>query len=238
MYLLTKLYPIVEYALLLVPAEIPWRPWTVVTYMFLHANLWHIGFNMLALYFFGPRLEMRLGGRHFLTLYFVSGIAAAIVSVPFTPHVPIVGASGAIFGVLVGFARFWPREPIYIWGILPIEARWLVALTIALSLYFGVSGSVGGIAHFAHLGGIAGGFGYLKWIDWRSPARMFKKRAAPPPAATFGASDIERWRRIRRDEIHPLNREELDRILDKIGAEGIASLTPDERAFLERFSAR
>ena len=206
--------------------------------MFLHAGFMHILFNMLVLFFFGPRLEARLGGRQFLTLYFVSGIAAALVSVPFTPHVPIVGASGAIFGVLVGFARFWPREHVYIWGILPIESRWLVALAVAVSLYLGVTGSASGIAHFAHLGGIAGGFLYLKWMDWRSPARKFKKKAAPPPAAAFGTADLDRWRRIRREDIHPLNREELDRILDKIGTEGIGSLTADERSFLERFSAR
>jgi membrane associated rhomboid family serine protease len=203
--------------------------------MFLHAGPLHLFFNMLALYFFGPRLEARLGSRQFLTLYFVSGIVAALVSLIFTPYARIVGASGAVFGVLLGFARVWPRSLIYIWGVLPIEARWLVLLLTALSLWGGWGGS-SGVAHFAHLGGFLGGYLYLKWLDLRSPARRFKKMAAPPSPKTAGSTDLQRWKRIRRDDLHQVNRDELDRILDKISAKGLDSLTPEERAFLERFS--
>jgi membrane associated rhomboid family serine protease len=222
--------------LVLVPALIPYRPWTLITYMFLHAGLWHILFNMLALFFFGPRLEARLGGRHFLGLYLVSGLTGALLSVPFSPFAQIVGASGAVFGVLLGFARYYPRERIYIWGILPIEARALVIIMTVLSLWGGFAGRGSGVAHFAHLGGFLGGFLYLKWRERRSPAALFKAKASPlanrkPPAP----ADVEKWRRIRREDLHPVNRDELDRILDKISAAGIASLTPDERAFLERF---
>ncbi len=136
MFLLSMIFPLVPRLLLLVPAYIPYRPWSVVTYMFLHAGLWHLFFNMLALYFFGPRLEARLGSRQFISLYFASGIVAALASL-MTPHAAIVGASGAVFGVLLGFARFWPRAQIYIWGVLPIEARWLVVIMTGLSLYGG-----------------------------------------------------------------------------------------------------
>ncbi|MBP1679011.1 MAG: Peptidase rhomboid domain protein, partial [Bacteroidetes bacterium] len=127
MYFLTSASPGLLNLLMLVPAFAPSAPWTVVTYMFLHANLWHLLFNMLSLFFFGPRLELELGGRDFLLLYFISGIAGALLSF-LTPYVAIVGASGAVFGVLLGFARYWPREQIMIWGIIPVEARWLVII--------------------------------------------------------------------------------------------------------------
>jgi hypothetical protein len=135
---------------------------------------------------------------------------------------------------------FWPRDKIYIWGVLPVEVRWLVVFLTGMSLFAGFSGSRDGVAHFAHLGGFAGAFLYLKWLDYRSPTRRFKRKAAAVQAKpkSSGVSDLERWRGIRRDDMHSVNRDELDRILDKISAEGMNSLTPDERAFLERFASR
>jgi membrane associated rhomboid family serine protease len=236
-FFLTVAVPILPVRpLVLVPAYILFRPWTLVTYMFLHAGLWHIVFNMIALFFFGPRLEGRLGSRHFLALYFVSGLTGALLSIPFSPFAQIVGASGAVYGVLLGFARYWPRERIYIWGVLPIEARVLVIIMTVLSLWGGLGGRGAGVAHFAHLGGFLGGFVYLKWREMRSPAARFKAKATPfakrkPPAQ----SEVAGWKQIRRDGLHPINRAELDRILDKISATGVSSLTADERAFLERF---
>jgi membrane associated rhomboid family serine protease len=240
MFFVTEFVPEVTRQLMLVPILIVFRPWTIVTYMFLHAGVMHLIFNMIGLYFFGPRLEQRLGGRQFLMLYFLSGIAGAILSFPTTPRVAIVGASGAVFGILMGFAMYWPRERIYIWGVLPIEARVLVIILTILTLYGGFGGSGGNVAHFAHLGGFLGGFLYLKWWERRSPAAQFraKANAKPKKKPMTGAADVAKWQRIRRDDLHPVNREELDRILDKIGAGGITSLTPDEREFLERFSAR
>jgi len=239
MYLLVLARPAVGTVLMFVPALLPHRPWTVVTYMFLHAGLWHIGFNMLALYFFGPAVETRLGGRHFAGLYLSSGVMGAVLSIPFTPHAAIVGASGAVFGVMLAFARYWPRQRIYIWGVLPIEARWMVVLMTGFSLWAGFGGTRDGVAHFAHLGGFLGGFLYLKWMDWRSPARRFKQKAqAVPPPPRDPDQALERWKRIRREDIHPVNRDEVDRLLDKISREGVKSLTPDERALLERFAGR
>jgi membrane associated rhomboid family serine protease len=239
MYFITQLVPELTTQLMLVPILIAFRPWTIITYMFLHAGLMHLIFNMIGLYFFGPRLEGRLGGRQFLWLYLLSGITGAILSFPFTPRVAIVGASGAVFGVLMGFALYWPRERIYIWGVLPVEARVLVAVLTVVSLYLGWQGG-GNVAHFAHLGGFLGGFLYLKFWERRSPAAQFRAKAQPKVKKNVpnSAADIARWQRIRRDDMHPVNSEELDRILDKIGAGGVSSLTPDEREFLERFSAR
>lgn len=219
--------------LVLVPVRIPQRPWSIVTYAFLHADFFHLLFNMIGLFFFGPRLESVLGSRHFLGLYFTSAVAAAIASL-LTPFAAIVGASGAVFGILFGFAKFWPRDRIYFWGVIPIEARWFIVLLAIYSIVGGFT-SGGGVAHFAHLGGLVGGWLFLKVIEIRSPARRFRKKATPH----FGratASDIERWRRIPRESLHPVNREELDRIMRKVDEHGPQSLEPREREYLERLS--
>lgn len=238
MYLVTMTMPDVLSALVLVPGYLLSRPWTAVTYMFLHGGLGHLFFNMLSLFFFGPRLELRLGGRRFLILYFLSGAAGALLSLVFSPWTAIIGASGAVFGVMLGFAWFWPRDQILIWGILPVEARWMVAGMTALALFGGFTGAQGGIAHFAHLGGFLGGWLCLRVFEARSPARSFQARMAPAAPRESTESAVARWKRIRRESLHEVNQAELDRVLDKITASGVASLTPPERDFLERFAAR
>jgi len=221
------------------PISLVFRPWTLVTYQFLHGGLGHLFFNMLSLFFFGPRLEAKLGSRKFITLYLLSGITGALISIPFSPGIFIIGASGAVFGVLLGFARYWPRDQILIWGVLPVEARWMVVGMTALSLWSGFGGSGGGIAHFAHLGGFLGGFLYLRWIETHTPQMEWQKKLKPKtsPLETATAA-LARWSRIRRDELHEVNRAELDRILDKISRSGMSSLTPADREFLDRFSAQ
>ena len=235
-FLLTAFAPAIVLPMALVPAFIPYRPWTLLTYMFLHAGFGHLLFNMLGLYFFGPRVESRLGGRRFLGLYLTSGLVGALLSLA-TPYARIVGASGAVFGVMLGFARYWPREPIYLWGVFPVEARVLVVVTTVLALWGAFSRATGGIAHFAHLGGYVGGYVYLRWMEARSPAARFRAQLAPKPKRTSDAG-MERWRRIDASALHPVNREELERVLAKVNAEGIPGLNPGEREFLERFSAR
>jgi len=230
-YLLTSLRPAMTSGLMFVPALVSVRPWTPLTYMFVHGSLWHLLFNMLGLFFFGPRLELELGGRRFLWLYFVSGIMGAVLSF-LTPFTAIVGASGAVFGVFLGFAYFWPREQIYVWGIFPVEARLLVVIMTVLSLFGAFSGG-GGIAHFAHLGGFVGGFVCLKWFERTSRAAKFRAKLEVP---TPRARDVERWAKIQREKLHEVNREELDRILEKIKAAGVENLTDQEIEFLDRFS--
>jgi membrane associated rhomboid family serine protease len=231
-YLISMIAPGVVNAFMLVPAYVLVRPWTLVTYMFLHGGMWHIFFNMLGLFFFGPRLEVELGGRDFLLLYLISGLTGAILSF-LTPFAMIVGASGAVYGVLLGFARYWPREKLYIWGILPIEARWLVVIMTALSLFGGFGGTGDNIAHFAHLGGFAGGYLFLRWRD-RHTKGASQVTLVPPAPRT---SDLARWSRIKKDGMHEVNRAELERIETKIRTSGVASLTVTERGFLDRFSS-
>jgi hypothetical protein len=130
-FFLTAALPRVGSLLALWPSLILYRPWGIVTYMFVHAGFWHLFFNMLGIFFFGPRLELQLGGRSFMTLYLLSGLGGAAFSFLFAPHAAVVGASGAVFGILLGFAYFWPKAPIYIWGVLPVQARWLVIVLAA-----------------------------------------------------------------------------------------------------------
>jgi len=234
--LLAKVFPALPIALAYVPSLALTRPWTVVTYMFVHAGFGHLFFNMLALYFFGPQLEARIGSRQFIGLYLTSGLAGALFSL-LTPLALIVGASGAVYGVMLGFARYWPRSRLLIWGIVPVEAWLLVVIMTLLALFGGAGFGQPGVAHFAHLGGFVGGFLYLKVMESRSPAARFRAQARPAVRGGGAAQDdIERWRRIPRDGLHPVNREELDRVLAKLAASGVDALTPDERLFLDRFS--
>jgi membrane associated rhomboid family serine protease len=213
------------------------RPWTIITYMFLHGGIGHIFFNMLSLFFFGPRLESRLGGRQFLILYFVSGIVGALLSFLLSPASGVIGASGAVFGVMLAYASFWPRDQILIWGILPVEARVMVIAMTVLALFGGFTGG-GGIAHFAHLGGFLGGWLSLRWFARRTDSRKWQSKVTPQRPRESSESSLARWRNIQRDSLHEVNRAELDRILDKISSQGIHSLSQSDREFLERFSSR
>ena len=236
----------------LAPAELLQRPWTIVTYMFLHGGFMHLASNMISLFFFGPRLEERLGSRRFLVLYFLCGICGALLSLVLfavAPFESMVGASGAVFGVLVGFARYWPDDAIYIMGVLPVRARTLAIVLIAASLFAGATGVGGNIAHFAHLGGGLAGWAYL--VAWeRQRIALIKEIAGAPrksserrapqarrkPQAAREADSLERWKAIPRDRLHELNREELETLLRKAEEGGVKALTAAERAFLDRIA--
>lgn len=246
MFIVTMAVPPLYMGLALYPFAILAQPWGVFTYMFLHAGLTHLFFNMIGLFFFGPRLEERLGGKDFLWLYFLSGLGGAAFSFLFARNNPVVGASGAVYGILLGFALFWPRERIYIWGILPVEAWLLAALLVGGSLWAGITGSRSGTAHFAHLGGLAFGFAWLKWRDWhRGAARrdFQRKMNAPlhPDSAGIIAGDkasLKRWETIDLSTLHELNREEVQVLLQKVNVLGVKALSPSERQFLDRMAAR
>lgn len=242
-FLLSMNVPILFNLGALVPRLILSRPWMPVTYMFLHAGLGHIFFNMIALFFFGPRVEGRLGGSDFLKLYFLSGLGGAAGSFLFAFNAPVVGASGAIFGVLLAFAWFWPREKIYIWGVLPIESRWLVGFMTVVSLWSGISGAQSGVAHFAHLGGFAAGALYLWWHEHRAQRRRRAWQKKVQPQIRKGVpgvgekATIQRWRStIPLESLHELNREEVRTLLERAEEDGVGSLKPDERAFLDRMA--
>jgi len=226
------------------PGEILTRPWGVITYMFLHGDLMHLFVNMLVLFFFGPPLEARWGPKEFLKFYVICGLGGVALSFVFA-SAWIVGASAAIYGLMLAFAMNWPEAPIYIWGIFPVKAKWLVAVLFMVSLMSAFGGDGGNIAHFAHLGGIITGFLYLK-SDWRPRDVKRRKRGGirvrrmaivPQKESTQEASGVEE------PTPEPTAREEsmldeVDRILDKISAEGITSLTNEEKRTLDQVSRR
>ena len=219
-------------ALIFVPRAIVFRPWTIITYMFLHAGMMHLVFNMLGLFFFGPRVEERLGSRSFLNLYLISGVTGALLSLITAPGAAVLGASGAVFGVMLAFAYFWPDMPIHIWGIIPIPARMLVIITTVLSLWSGLGGVRSNVAHFAHLGGYLGAWLYLKWLD-RKRLDFRKKATSAPPVREL---TFTKRPEVDLKNVHEVNRAEVNRILDKISAHGMSALTSQERLFLSNFA--
>lgn len=136
--------------------------WQLVTYIFLHGGFFHILFNMFGLYMFGSELEATWGTREFAKFFFICGIGAGILTVIASPYSPvaIIGASGAILGLLVAYGVLFPNRQIYIYGIVPIAAKWLVVIFAAINLLS--IGSNSGVAYVTHVGGMLVGFIYLK----------------------------------------------------------------------------
>ncbi len=146
------------------PTMLPtFEPWQLVTYSFLHGGFAHIFFNMLALYMFGSDVERLFGSRFYALYYFASVVAAGICHLVVTSWMgatahPTVGASGGIYGLLLAFAVYFPhRRVMLIFPPIPMPARVFVAVFALIELFFGVTGTQSGVAHFAHLGGMAGG---------------------------------------------------------------------------------
>ncbi len=148
-----------------------WRVWQLVSYMFLHGGPWHLLFNMLALWMFGTELERIWGARYFLRYYMACGIGAAIITVLFSylpfeaarglRGAPIVGASGAIYGLLLAYGLYFPDRPIYMYLVFPIPAKYFVMIMGALAFYSSLA-SNSGVANMTHLGGIIVGYLMLK----------------------------------------------------------------------------
>jgi membrane associated rhomboid family serine protease len=240
-FVLTKFAPTLVLPLAFTPTAVLKQPWTLLTYMFVHGGFWHLLFNMIALFFFGPPLEARWGSREFLKYYLICGLGGAAFSFLFAGYGAVVGASAAIFGIMLAFALTWPDAPIYFWGIFPIKAKWLVLILTAFNLYSAVAGAQDGTAYFAHLGGFAAGFLYLKLGDAVAMRIKRLRKSVRPSGLTVvpGAgkgSPAKPPRRQRRDEEQMLD--EVDRVLDKISASGLSSLSAEERRLLDEVSRR
>ncbi|MBR1517317.1 MAG: rhomboid family intramembrane serine protease [Bacteroidales bacterium] len=152
------------------PAGTPmFRIWQPITYMFMHAGIDHIFFNMFALWMFGYILENYWGSKRFLVYYFACGIGAALANmlVMYLTHSihPTVGASGAVYGILLAFGMMFPEERIYLYFLVPIKAKWFVIGYAVVELFEGIMMSHDGVAHFAHLGGMI--FGFLLIRYWQ-----------------------------------------------------------------------
>ena len=171
-FLLPLLGGSVEALFALWPLGTHFLPWQVVTYSFLHGNFEHLFFNMLGLWMFGSELERIWGEKRFLQFYAASVLAAALAQLVVTAVMgsvyPTVGASGGLFGLLFAFAVMFPNRVILLFFVIPMKARYLVALYGLLELYQGVYVMNSGVAHFAHLGGMVGGFLMIRY--WRGQA--------------------------------------------------------------------
>jgi membrane associated rhomboid family serine protease len=153
----------------------PFQPWQVVSYGFLHGSLTHIAFNMLALYMFGSDVERLFGARFYLQYYFACVVAAALSHLLVGawiggPPAPMVGASGGIFGLLLAYGLYFPeRRVMLLIPPIPMRARTFVIVFAVAELVFGVTQTAAGVAHFAHLGGMLGGWLVLKSRSWKRP---------------------------------------------------------------------
>jgi rhomboid family protein len=228
------------------PRAIFLKPWGVFTYMFVHAGVWHLAMNMLALFFFGPPVEERWGSREFFKYYVICGLGGVGLSYLFMPNW-VIGASAAIFGVMLAFAMIWPDAPVYVFGIFPVKAKWLVGAFLVMTLLPLVdpSAGAGGIAYLAHLGGLITGFIYLK-SDWRlgRPVQRLRGVVRAHRMAIVPRDEHEQESGARPAPQAAPRREDrslydaVDAVLDKISAEGMGSLTPDELKLLDEVSRR
>ncbi|MBI4830393.1 MAG: rhomboid family intramembrane serine protease [Candidatus Lindowbacteria bacterium] len=204
--------------------------WQPITYMFLHYDLFHLLFNMLVLWMFGCAVEGALGIREFLYFYFFTGIGAGLLSflTGIGDGAITIGASGAIFGILVAYGMLFPESIILVFFLFPMRARNAVILFAAIELWMTLTSGprAGGVARFAHLGGMLFGYLYLKYED-----RV--RRAVPRMRFSLRSAKRETemdWMRFMREEVDP--------ILDKIGREGIHSLSRKERRILKKARGR
>lgn len=218
--------------------------WRFVTYAFLHSRggnfPTHLVFNMLALFFFGPAIEMLVGKREFIVFYLLAAVAAGAAFIgygyAFNPYASVIGASGSVMAVLMVYAWHYPRNQVYIWGVLPVQVRWLVVAYVVYDMWPVVKVIMGGadnsgVAHVAHLAGLLFGYQYAKehWrvSDWLAGLRR----------PQFGRKSRGTANENLRVYEPPENlREQVDAILEKISRQGEASLTDAERDTLKRAS--
>lgn len=217
----------------LVPAYVfgKFYVWQLFTYLFLHATTWHLLMNMFILWMFGSELERTWGSREFLKFYFVAGVGAGVFNFffavfnPATNFMPIIGASGAIYGILVAYAILFPERYVYVYFLIPVKVKYLVIFLVVIE--FLSTYRADRIAHFAHLGGALVGFLYLKF-DWRWKLRKWS------PGEIVRRVKIAQSTRKVQEETRMM--EEVDSILDKINRVGYENLTRREKKILEKAS--
>jgi membrane associated rhomboid family serine protease len=226
--------------------------WQLLSYQFMHANVLHLLFNCWAIYVFGQSVEAALGRKSFLTLYFCSGIIGGLFQVLAGVLLgsffaaSVVGASAAAFGVVAAFAMLFPDQFIYLFFVIPIRARWLLALSALLAV-LGILTSAKappGVVHLAdaaHLGGMLTGMFFVRYAlqwDWHWPRLGDAAGKSPRRLVKVNSGRSGLWGRSKGGQDEDLRPEEflskeVDPILDKISAHGIQSLTERERRILE-----
>jgi len=209
--------------------------WQPVTYMFLHGSLFHILFNMFALWMFGCEIERTWGTKEFVKYYFLTGIGAGLITfvLSFNSHVPTIGASGAIFGILVAFAVMFPDRVIYLYFLFPIKAKYLVIFFAVIEFLASFRHTSDGIGHFAHLGGMVIGYLYIK-ADLRIPVSLRMSRYVSQFRNLRHARRMKAFNKKMEEKQRLMER--VDQILDKINQVGYDNLTKEEKKILEQAS--
>jgi membrane associated rhomboid family serine protease len=202
--------------------------WQPFTYLFFHGGIWHVLINMFVLWMFGSELERLWGKSHFLKFYFVTGIGAGLITMLFglNSMTPIVGASGAVYGVLLAYGFTYPNRTIYLYGIIPIKSLWFV-IGIGIIAFMSSFDDISQISHLTHLAGMFIGYLMLKrpirlnslWFSIRKKTMEYKIQQEE--------KKISQQQEIERN---------IDRILDKINREGFESLTDEEHTRLYKGS--
>lgn len=203
--------------------------WQLFTYMFFHGGLWHLVINMLMLLFFGCDIERSWGRKQFLFYYFFTGIGAGLCSylTSFRSPIPVVGASGAIFGLLVAYAMMFPDTVVFLFLFFPMRIRHVVFVLGGINLLGALTNPDAGIAYFAHIGGGLFGYLYLKneWIRYKFSSYF----------SLFNFKQRSRQRKIETKQLEDLELEkEIDHILEKISKYGMRRLSRKERKILEK----
>lgn len=196
--------------------------WQPVTYMFLHGGFSHVFFNMFALWMFGTELENQWGTKFFLKYYFVTGIAAGILSALVQPNsqIPIIGASGAIYGLLLAFALMYPNRIVYFNFLIPIKVKYFVMIFAAIELFSSMGNGGDGVAHFTHLSGMIFGYLYLLWRDRK------KKKT---PSKRFKIVWNSKSKNPKKTHVFRNEKDELQSLLNRINKDGYASLSENEK---------
>lgn len=208
--------------------------WQPVTYMFMHGGFGHIFFNMFALWMFGRTLEEIWGSKKFLIYYMICGVGAGLLSAAISPGSPIptVGASGAVYGLLMAFGLLFPNQMIFIYFLFPIKAKFFVIGMIVVEFLLSFN-PASPVAHIAHLGGMIFGFVYLKWPQWnRKIARATQERRSRESLKV-----VYQQREVHKREIKALQAE-VDELLDKINREGLESLSASDKQRLKEASRK
>ena len=202
--------------------------WQPLTYMFFHGGVWHVLINMFVLWMFGSELERLWGKHHFLKFYFLTGIGAGVITMLFSFNsiTPIVGASGAVYGILLAYGLIYPNRKIYLYGIIPIKSIWFV-ISVGILAFISSINNSSNVSHLTHLSGMVVGYFVLKNpFRFREILFSIRKRFIE---YNFKKEELKKSKRknIERD---------LNFILDKINREGYESLTKDEQNQLYKSS--
>jgi len=235
--------------------------WQLITYQFMHGSFWHIFFNMFMLWMFGASIQDIFGSKKFLIFYLLCGVSAGLTQLIFTPlfggnYAPTIGASGAVFGVMIAYAMFFPDNLIFIYFLIPVKAKYLVVfILLAYNIFPLLYGYQSNIAYLAHLGGALFGFLYimfdknsyveLKNIFKRSyfykSTNTSKKNMFDNLAGTFRRNtnvDEANYYDINSKDESEVTQAEIDEILDKISQSGYQNLTEREKKILFQASKK